>query len=54
MARKLVGKPELRLVEAPALAPQEVQIDPQMLAQQEQELRDAANVPLPDEDDDDI
>ncbi|KAK9843516.1 hypothetical protein WJX81_006863 [Elliptochloris bilobata] len=52
LARKLVGDANLHFVEQVALAPPEVQID---LAQQqayEQQLAEAANAPLPDEDDD--
>ncbi|KAH6577193.1 hypothetical protein BASA60_004127 [Batrachochytrium salamandrivorans] len=54
LARKLIGNPNLDFVAAPALAPAEVHIDPAMLAQYELDLKDAANQPLPAEDDDDL
>jgi len=50
LARKLVGEPNLVLVEAPALAPPEVPIDMEQM--QRYELEIAAADPLPDEDDD--
>lgn len=52
LARKLTGHANLELVAAPALAPPEVQIDPAMMAVYNQELNDAANAPLPEDDDD--
>lgn len=36
----------------PALAPPEVQMDPAMVAKYEQEVREAANAELPDDDED--
>jgi hypothetical protein len=39
----------LEFVAAPALAPPEVQVDPALIAQYENELKAAANAPLPDE-----
>ncbi len=39
-------------MEAPALAPPEVQYDQSDMAQYERELSEAAAMPLPDEDDD--
>jgi GTP-binding nuclear protein Ran len=36
----------------PALAPPEVQIDPQMVAKYEEEVAQAANAELPDDDED--
>ncbi|KAI8916614.1 hypothetical protein PhCBS80983_g02466 [Powellomyces hirtus] len=54
LARKLIGNPNLEFVAAPALAPPEVQIDAAQLAAYETELRDAANQPLPAEEDDDL
>ncbi|KAK5672965.1 GTP-binding nuclear protein gsp1/Ran [Batrachochytrium dendrobatidis] len=54
LARKLIGNPNLDFVAAPALAPAEVHIDPEMLAQYEIDLKDAANQPLPAEDEDDL
>merc|ERR1712137_1262114 len=52
ISRKLVGDPNLEFVASPALAPPEVQMDPSMLQKYEQELKDAQNSALPDEDDD--
>jgi GTP-binding nuclear protein Ran len=55
IARKLAGNNDLQFVEAPALAPPEAELDQAHVAANEQELMLAANVPLPDlEDDDDI
>ena len=42
----------LTFVEAPALLPPETQISHEQQARYEQELAEAASVPLPDEDDD--
>jgi hypothetical protein len=39
----------LDFVAAPALAPPEVEVDPALLARYEDELKQAANAPLPDE-----
>ena len=39
LARKLVGDPNLELVEMPALAPPEIQMDPQLAEQCELELQ---------------
>merc|ERR1712146_744311 len=50
LARKLVGDPNLIFVESPALAPPEFTIDMAQQQKYEQELREAAAVPLPDED----
>jgi len=52
LARKLVGDPNLEFVAAPALAPPEVTMDPQMIKNYEKELEVAQNSALPDEDDD--
>jgi len=41
-------------VAAPALAPPEVQVDQAVLAQYAKEMQDAAEMPLPDEDDGDL
>ena len=46
--------PALEFVAAPALAPPEVEIDQNLLAQYQQELDAAAAAPLPDEEDTDI
>ena len=39
----------LEFVAAPALAPPEVEVDPALIAKYEDELKQAANAPLPDE-----
>lgn len=54
LARKLVGNQTLEFVAAPALAPPEVQVDQAVLEQYQKEMQDAANMPLPDEDDADL
>ncbi|EFX03177.1 GTP-binding nuclear protein gsp1 ran [Grosmannia clavigera kw1407] len=54
LARKLVGNPSLDFVAAPALAPPTAQVDEALLAQYHQEMVDAAGMPLPEEDDDDL
>jgi len=54
LARRLSGDPNLTFVEAPMLAPEEVQIDSEQLAaiqREEQELQAMQNAPLPDEED---
>nr|P38544.1 RecName: Full=GTP-binding nuclear protein Ran; AltName: Full=GTPase Ran; AltName: Full=Ras-like protein TC4; AltName: Full=Ras-related nuclear protein [Onchocerca volvulus] len=52
LVRKLLGDPNLEFVAMPALAPPEVQMDPTMVAQYEQEIAAAANAELPDDDED--
>ncbi|KAG0224189.1 small GTPase rana [Mortierella sp. GBAus27b] len=52
LARKLSGNTALDFVAAPALAPQEVQVDAKLIAQYNQELQEAAALPLPEEDED--
>lgn len=52
LARKLCGNPNLHFTEAPALAPPEVVLDAAQQAKCEQELAEAVNQPLPDDDDD--
>jgi len=52
LARKLLNKPDLALVETPALAPPEIAIDMNQIKTYEQELHLAAQTPLPDEDED--
>ncbi|KAH6782097.1 RAN GTPase 3 [Perilla frutescens var. frutescens] len=54
LARKLAGAPELYFVESPALAPPEVQVDLAAQLKHEEELNNALNQPLPDEDDEDL
>eukprot|EP01084_Bolivina_argentea_P291886 501715_1 len=52
LAKKLVGDNNLMFVEQPALQPPEFQIDQADVRRFEQELEQAAAIPLPDEDDD--
>merc|ERR1719355_479904 len=54
LARKLVGNATLEFVAAPALAPPTATVDAELLAQYQQEMNDAAQMPLPDEDDADL
>jgi GTP-binding nuclear protein Ran len=54
LARKLVGNQTLEFVAAPALAPPEVQVDQAVLDQYQKEMADAAQMPLPDEEDADL
>ncbi|KAL1859930.1 GTP-binding nuclear protein gsp1/Ran [Paecilomyces lecythidis] len=54
LARKLVGNQTLEFVAAPALAPPEVQVNPELLAQYQKEMEEAQNQPLPDEEDADL
>ncbi|KAJ3103454.1 GTP-binding nuclear protein gsp1/Ran [Phlyctochytrium bullatum] len=51
LARKLVANPALEFVADPALAPPEVTVDPELMAQYNKELQDAAAMPLPAEED---
>lgn len=51
ISRKLIGNPSLTFVEAPALKPAEVTIDAAHLQQIETAIKEAQNVPLPDEED---
>merc|ERR1712137_1086747 len=52
LARKLADNPNLQLTASPALQPPEVQIDPQAIAQYNQELEAASRQPLPEDEDD--
>jgi len=54
LARKLSGVNSLQLVESPALQPPEVFIDESTKQAYDAALRDAANQPLPDDDDEDL
>eukprot|EP00842_Homolaphlyctis_polyrhiza_P005187 jgi/Hompol1/566/HPOL_005356-RA len=54
LARKLAGNASLDFVAAPALLPPEVEIDPTLIQQNEQDLQIAMAQPLPEEDDDDL
>lgn len=53
LARKVTNQPNLTFVEAPALFPAEGSIDMVKQQQYDEELRAAANVPLPADEDDD-
>jgi len=50
----LIGDPNLEFVEAPALAPPELHMDPALAQQYEYDLKMAAEAPLPDDGDDDL
>lgn len=52
LARKLTGDPNLSFVEAPALRPAEVVLDPALIKEYEEQARMASEAPLPDEEDD--
>ncbi|KAF8975171.1 GTP-binding nuclear protein gsp1/Ran, partial [Entomortierella lignicola] len=52
LARKLAGHSDLEFVASPALAPAEVTIDNVLMEKYNVELRTAAEMPLPEEDDD--
>lgn len=54
LARKLVGNQNLEFVAEPALAAPEVTVDESVMAAYRKEMEDAANQPLPDEDDADL
>jgi len=54
LARKLAGDNQLQFVEAPALLPPEFTMDKATQERYEQELQQAADQPLPDDDDDDL
>eukprot|EP00160_Parvularia_atlantis_P009642 Unigene1917_Nuclearia_a/m.5962 Unigene1917_Nuclearia_a/g.5962 ORF Unigene1917_Nuclearia_a/g.5962 Unigene1917_Nuclearia_a/m.5962 type:complete len:216 (-) Unigene1917_Nuclearia_a:34-681(-) len=51
LARKLIGDANLEFVASPALAPPEVEVDPSLMAQYKKDMEDAAQQPLPDDDD---
>jgi len=52
LARKLAGDPNLEFVASVALEPPEVQMDPELIKKYEQEIEQAKNAPLPDDDED--
>ncbi|GAQ02847.1 GTP-binding nuclear protein GSP1/Ran [Aspergillus lentulus] len=54
LARKLVGNAALEFVAAPALAPPEVAVNRELMAEYEKEMATAAAMPLPDEEDADL
>jgi len=51
ITRKLTGNPTVRFVSEPAYGPKEVEMDPNLIKQYDQEFMEAANAPLPDDDD---
>jgi len=53
LARKITGEPNLVFVEAPALAPPDVKVDKELMKQYETDLQVAANMALPEDDEDD-
>jgi len=52
IARKLTGNPNCQFTDQPALLPPEVSINPDQIAMYQQQLEQAATVPLPEDDDD--
>lgn len=52
LARKLAGDANLEFVAMPALDPPEVHMDPELVKRYEQEIEQAKNAPLPEEDED--
>ena len=50
-SKHFFSEPTLSLVEAPVLAPGEVEIDQAQIAQMQQELDAAQNMEIPDDDD---
>lgn len=54
LARKLSGDNQLHLVEAPCVSPPDAYIDDETRARYEAEIAEAAKLPLPDDDDDDL
>jgi GTP-binding nuclear protein Ran len=52
IARKLTGNPNVNFTDQPALLPPEVVINQEQIAMYQQQLDQAANVPLPDDDED--
>ena len=52
LARALTNDPNLQFTTAPVLMPPEVQLDPALVQQYEQELQAADAIPLPEDDND--
>merc|ERR1712232_929210 len=50
LARRLLGESDLTFVEAPALAPPDLQVDPSLINEYEQDLAAAAATALPEDD----
>jgi GTP-binding nuclear protein Ran len=53
ITRKVAGNNDIHFVEAPALAPPEAEIDMAQMQRYQQELENAAAVPLPEGEEDD-
>ena len=49
LAQKLVGDPNLKFIDMPALQPAEVFMDPELVKQYEEVLEKAAQTPLPED-----
>jgi GTP-binding nuclear protein Ran len=54
IAKKLSGNNDLQFVEAPALAPPEASIDMAQMQKYEEEMKQAASIPLPELSDDEL
>jgi len=52
LARKLIGDPNLEFVAMPALVPPEVTMDPQWQQKIEQDIKEAQDTALPEDDED--
>jgi GTP-binding nuclear protein Ran len=52
LLKKLLQDPNLQLVEAPLLAPRDVEIDPNQIKEMENELLQAENAPIDDAEED--
>ena len=52
IARSILNDPNLQFISAPAYLPPEVQLDPELIQQYENELQIANSIPLPDDDND--
>jgi len=54
IARKLTNDQTVQFVEAPALAPAEIKMDPKLIAENEKELEAASKVTVPEDGDEDL
>lgn len=54
LLRQLTQRPDIRLVQDVALQPADVRMDPDLIRQYTQDLLDVVNMPLPDDDDDNL
>jgi GTP-binding nuclear protein Ran len=50
ITRKLTGNPNVKFVCEPAVAPKEVEMDANLIKQYDRDFEEAANAPLPDDD----